>query len=250
MGVPKVVAKKFGLRSWRIGAAGQSLINLALRDRGIPTDDHIDTVARMLGHGSVTAETFHSYIGPMAHRVMDVANVLFGREEGSASGIADMEARIAIMTQYRKFASPDVGVIQGRQNGLSLVPNRLPPSILSLVEAAPDVAAAKMTLDLAFGNVRRAKLGVDYGVKKSGEVDIEQSKLILEEERAQYLHIRRNAGTRVSKSSVVYGRLRQLPPSDILNLSPDIRSITLPLLRQYSSHEEADEVGKKRLRQR
>lgn len=240
MGVPTDDIKRFRLRSFRSGGAGQALINLAMDDRGIHSQDHVDTVARMLGHGTITRATMDAYIGHLLQRVMDAANVLFGREEGSAGGVAEMERRIARMTQYQKFASPDECVIEGRENGLSNIRCSLPPNIRCEVVDSSEVIAAKLAVDLAHRDLRREELAVKY-VKNERKPSVDDTAAVVKcldhwnMEKAVYSAIHRKAVSRASRDTEVYCRMKLLPPSVILKLCPDKLAKTLPLLREYSS---------------
>ena len=105
LGMSEDAVSKFGMRSFRSGAAGQALVNLTSQSGGVPKAYHYQSLARALGHTNLTRVTMESYIGPLGYLLFDNSAVLFGEEEGVVGGNPDYEARIARLPQYFPFVA-------------------------------------------------------------------------------------------------------------------------------------------------
>lgn len=145
IGLSKEEVTNFGLRSFRSGGAGQAIVNLTSQCGGVPKSFHYQAIARMLGHSSLTRVTLESYTGPLGNLIFDNSAVIFEEEEGAVGGDPDLEARMARLPQYMKFApgtvSKEERAKKSEERAIAHLP-KLPPGLAVLVEAHPAVVAA------------------------------------------------------------------------------------------------------------
>lgn len=220
LGFTEAMIHEFAMRSLRSGAAGQTCVNLTSSQGGIPKDEHLKAIARLLGHATLSAATLHAYIGPLAKKIYENSNVVMGIGEGSKGGVVNYEACIAPLKEYEKFAKKNtmdaVALARGaRKRAIQTSPN-LPPSISALVEADHDVQRSLQIRDRDVGVLvnllRRESL-----IAKAGSVKIAPALLGPDYERIDvglvkkeigafnevHTAVRRQSGDRVKRRFVL-----------------------------------------------
>ena len=264
LGMSEKSVKKFGMRSARSGAAGQALLNLTLQSGGVPQAHYYESIARLLGHTSLTRVTMGSYIGPLGNLLFDNSAVVFGEEEGAVGGKADLEARVARLPQYLPFGPravvSDVERAKSAERAKSVVAYlpKLPPSIAMVVDVEPAVVSASRAREDVGEELRRvarrqrllSNAGapesvppiMSEGGREAGDSEVCINNLIakMDQVTAYHTRVRRDAVRQVASNLASSGKA--LEKGILLRTSPDTLNKILNLLKKF--HSERGTFGK------
>ena len=128
-------------------------MNMISKTGGVAQSCFYQSIARMLGHCSLTKVTIKAYIDRLGSLIHDSSAVLFGEEEGAVGGYANCEARVERLIEYRLLKErTDVE----KYERVPVGPPRLPPSLSRAVASDPAVWVASREMTAISGDCRRA----------------------------------------------------------------------------------------------
>ena len=136
-------------------------MNMTSRSGGVAQTCFYQFIARCLGHCSLTKVTLTAYIDRIGGLIHDNSAVLFGEEEGAVGGLANCEARVERLIEYRMLQETDTGGGEGdrdveKYERVTVGPPKLAPSLSRAVASDPAVEGASREVADIFGECSRA----------------------------------------------------------------------------------------------
>ena len=220
-------------------------MNMTSKTGGVAQTCFYQSIARCLGHVSLSEVTLISYIDRLGSFVHDTSAVIFGEEEGSVGGVADIGARVE-----RAYGGFERGRVVEKVLRVEGRPPLLAPSIARAVAADPAVVDSSLHIAVTVGDLKRGELterlvgrggvlvppvlGGPWGKDDVEELELQTAclKARLNAAAIRHVNIRAKVIRRVMLDSDM-GRQTEATDHLILNSFPDLLSKAVNILKDH-----------------